>query len=263
MLMTSNKVGIVVPTLGTRISFLTDALSSLRQSGDCFVGIVAPDPDSIRQFVDPSLFDDIYLDPSKGLAAAINFGMSLLPLDISYVSWLGDDDLHTKGSLRECSEFLDQNPEVVLVYGMCEYINSLGSVLFMNRSGVFAKWLMHVGPQLIPQPGSLFRRAAFDQVGGLDSRYDWAFDLDLLFKLKQIGKFGYLRKQLGSFRWHPGSLSVGGRGNSVTEASKIRVKFLPFWLKPISPVWEAPLRKGILLAGNSVSRRSRRHDLLK
>jgi hypothetical protein len=114
---------------------------------------------------------------------------------------------------------------------------------------------MLCGPQLIPQPGSLFRRSSFEQVGGLDESLKWAFDLDLFLKLRKVGKFGFLKEPLAEFRWHEGSLSVGSRQGSVDEASKVRRQHLPQVIKQASVVWEPVLRKIILFAGTRVSSR--------
>ncbi len=114
---------------------------------------------------------------------------------------------------------------------------------------------MRVGPQLIPQPGSLFDRSVFDSIGGLDESWKWAFDLDLFLRLAQRGKLVFVNTTLAEFRWHDGSLSVGGRKGSVTEASAIRRQFLPRALRPVSVVWEPLLRRVILFAGARMNRR--------
>jgi hypothetical protein len=115
---------------------------------------------------------------------------------------------------------------------------------------------MRVGPQLIPQPGSLFTLKAFNEVGGLNTSYKWAFDLDLFLKFVRIGEFHYIPQVLSSFRWHDGSLSVGGRLGSVTEASKIRRTYLPRAIQFVSPMWELVIRRLILVAGVVLSRKS-------
>jgi hypothetical protein len=108
---------------------------------------------------------------------------------------------------------------------------------------------------LIPQPGALFRLDAYKDVGGLDDSLHWAFDYHLMIKLKGLGRFAYLPTVLAKFRWHPGSLSVKGRLNSVSEASRVRVERLPKWLAPVSEMWELPLRKATLYAGKILSKR--------
>jgi hypothetical protein len=96
----------------------------------------------------------------------------------------------------------------------------------------------------------------FNEVGGLNTSYKWAFDLDLFLKFARVGEFHYIPQVLSSFRWHDGSLSVGGRLGSVTEASKIRRTYLPRAIQFVSPMWELVIRRLILVAGVVLSRKS-------
>ncbi len=114
-----------------------------------------------------------------------------------------------------------------MVYGKCQYNDPMGIPLWINHSGRLASRIMGFGPQLVPQPGSLFKREIFNSVGGLDPRYQFAFDLDLFLRIRRIGIIDYIPELLAQFRWHSGSLSVSSRTESVTEASLIRVKALP------------------------------------
>ena len=251
------QIGIVVPTLGTRPDYLNQALRSIRSAGNCHIVVVAPEPETIRTNYSPELIDQIVQDPKSGLAEAINTGMRSLPSSVKYANWLGDDDLLAPQSLNITSHALENSPETVCVYGGCSYIGPDQEVVWINKSGNYAKWLMRAGPQLIPQPGLLFTVNVFNEVGGLNSAYKWAFDLDLLLKFSKHGKLLFLPKILSSFRWHDGSLSVGGRQGSVSEASKIRRSYLPRALRGISPMWEFLIRRLILVAGVVLSRRSR------
>jgi hypothetical protein len=251
----SPQIGIVVPTLGTRSDFLNQALSSIRAAGECHIVIVAPEPEKIRKHYSENLFDSVIEDPKGGLPQAINAGMRSMPTTIKYVNWLGDDDLLTPKCLTITSQILARSPEIVCVYGQCSYIGHDGRILWVNKSGEYAKWLMRFGPQLVPQPGSLFTLKAFNEVGGLNPNYRWAFDLDLLLKFSRIGRLRFIPETLSSFRWHDGSLSVGGRQGSVDEASQIRRASLPAALRWVSPLWEAPMRTTIMFAGSRMSRK--------
>jgi hypothetical protein len=250
------EVGIVVPTLGTRLNFLRDCLQSVRLAGDAYIVVVAPGQFCINKEVDQTLFDLVVTDPNHGLPAAIDLGFQSMPKHISLISWLGDDDLLTPGSLKVASEFLNFNPSSVLVYGSCEYINENGDLLWLNRSGQFASYLLRFGPQLLPQPGSLFRRSAYESIGGLNKSLKWAFDLDLMIRLQEIGKLSFLKVTLSKFRWHKDSLSVGLRRGSVKEASKVRRSALPRALRLPSLLWETLLQVLILKTGSLLNRRS-------
>jgi hypothetical protein len=250
----SRQVGVVVPTMGSRPQFILNCLRSIRESGNAFILIVAPDLELITRSIPPHLYDRLLLDPKLGLPSAINLGIADLPGENEFVTWLGDDDLLEKDSLSYALVPLLEDKACVLSFGGCKYINSNGEVIWSNHSGRYAVPLLRFGPQMIPQPGSLIRRTAFNAVGGLDNQYKWAFDLDLFIRLRQLGRLRFVNQKLASFRWHEGSLSVGGRAGSVREASHIRKNSLPLILRLCSPIWEFPLRKIIMIAGFRISR---------
>lgn len=250
----SYQVGVVVPTMGSRPEFILNCLRSIRESGDAFILIVAPDLEFISLSIPADLYDRLLLDPKLGLATAINLGIADLPRETEFVTWLGDDDLLEKGSLPLALSPLIEDETCVFTFGRCDYINSNGQIIGSNRSGRYAVPLLRFGPQLIPQPGSLIRRTAFVQLGGLDNLYKWAFDLDLIIRLRQLGELKFVNQKLANFRWHEGSLSVGGRAGSVRKASQIRRKSLPLILRFFSPIWEFPLRKLIMIAGYRMSK---------
>jgi GT2 family glycosyltransferase len=252
------KVGIVVPTIGQRPEYLPLALQSIREAGNAYVLLVGNKGFDATSFLDSGLIDKYLDEEDAGLAAKINFGFRALPQQIQYINWLGDDDLLTKGSLEVALDRITQQDQPVLVYGGCEYIDPKGNSLFTNKSGAWAVLLLRFGPQLIPQPGALYRRDAFEKVGGLSQEFGWAFDFELFLSLSKMGKAVFVPNVLAKFRWHPGSISVSRRAESVREASKVRVSHLPKILKPVSFIWEYPVRIATYLAGQRVSRKVNR-----
>ena len=253
--MDNELIGVVIPTLGDRPEYLQESILSIRQAGTAHISVVRPERASAIDQALGGKVDSIVDDPGRGLAHAINTGINCLPTNVKYSTWLGDDDRLVAGSLLKVSMYLDEKFDAALVFGQCQYIDASGQKLWLNKSGKWTELLMLCGPQLIPQPGSLFRRSSFEQVGGLDENLKWAFDLDLFLKLRKAGKFGFLNEPLAEFRWHEGSLSVGSRQGSVDEASKVRRRHLPQGMKQASVVWEPLLRKIILFAGTRVSKR--------
>lgn len=251
----SPRVGIVVPTLGERSDYLELCLRSIRAAGDAYILMVAPKSFDSGNLKSLGLVDSVLTDTGEGLPAAINLGISSLPGSVEFVNWLGDDDLLMPNSLESLTDLLDLKPEVVMVFGACEYIDSKGHVVWENRSGQWAVALLRIGPDLIPQPGALFRRSAFYDVGELNVNLGWAFDFDLFIRLSKIGKLKYLNEKLSKFRWHPDSLSVEHRKRSVAEASQVRVSHLPFWLRPFAFIWEYPVKQATLVAGKKLSKR--------
>jgi hypothetical protein len=248
----SPVAAVVVPTLGQRPEFLGLALQSIRDAGPAYILMVAPAAFDVSEFLLAGLLDEKVDELGRSLPAAINQGFAALPEDIRYIAWLGDDDLLRPGSLALTQAFLDTHPKSSVVYGRCDYVDEQGAVVWTNRSGAWAAPLLRVGPDLIPQPGSLFRRTAFEATGDLRTDLGWAFDLDIFLRLGRVGRLSYIRRTLAAFRWHAGSLSVGQRSESVREASQVRREYLPGWLRPISGIWERPVRWATTRAGDLV-----------
>jgi hypothetical protein len=243
---------VIVPTLGRRPEYLGQSLASIRGGGRSYILLVAPAAFDASTLIANGLVDEKIDEIGKTLPDAINQGFAALPAGIRYIAWLGDDDLLRAGSLDTTERFLETHQKSAVVYGGCDYIDESGAVLWTNRSGRWAAPLLRVGPDLIPQPGSLFRRSAFVSTGGLRTDLGWAFDLDIFLRLARFGRLSYVRRTLAAFRWHADSLSVGQRDNSVREASQVRREFLPAWIRPVSVVWEAPVRWATNRAGDYV-----------
>jgi len=243
------QVGIIVPTIGGRPEYLPLALQSIRDAGNAYVILVGNKGFDASKFLESGLIDEYLDEPEPSLPSSISFGINSLPKHIRFVSWLGDDDLLEPGSLNYVTQRILAPDEPVMVFGGCMYIDPDGKAIWNQKSGQWAVPLLRFGPQLIPQPGSIFRRSAFEQLGGLSRDYGWAFDFNLFIGLSKLGRVVFIRKTVASFRWHPGSLSVGRRRESVSEASAVRVSHLPGWLRPISPLWEWPVKQATYWAG--------------
>jgi GT2 family glycosyltransferase len=217
-------VGVVVPTLGDRPLYLSQALQSLFDSGAGAVVVVSPRKLDLPGHIgsDSRLIEA--RDPGRGLAAAINAGFQSIPESCEFVTWLGDDDVLTKESIGCSSATLSSRTDAVAVFGACDYIDEDSKVFWTNRFGRMAVPLMFFGPNKVPQPGSLVRRNALKKIGWLDESLGWAFDQDMFMRLVKVGKIVYVPEVLARFRWHAGSLSAGYSNSSLLEASNVRKK---------------------------------------
>lgn len=250
--MTGPRTGVVVPTLGERPEYLEQSLASIRASGEAFILIVAPARFDAAGLIARGLADAKIDETGRSLPEAIEQGFAALPEEIEFMSWLGDDDLLRGDSLRITSEYLATHPRTAAVYGRCDYIDENNDLVWHNRSGSWAAPLLRVGPDLIPQPGSLFRRESYGRTNGLRTDLGWAFDMDIFLQLASVGRLSYVPHTLAAFRWHTESLSVAQRGRSVAEASQVRRDHLPKAIRPISVLWEGPVRWATHRAGSVV-----------
>jgi hypothetical protein len=246
------KVGVVVPTLGTRSEYLATCLQSLKDSNVGHVCVVCPSHVDMTKFIENGLVHQKVNDPGKGLAAAINAGVKSLPQSISIINWLGDDDYVNPRSIEAALSILTAKEPTVMVYGSCTYVDQDNIVVWQNRSGSFAAKILRFGPCLIPQPGALIKRKAFVEAGGLNEVLGWAFDLDLFIKLSKLGALKFVGMNLASFRWHSDSLTVSLRKKSVREASQVRVSYLHPIAKFLSFIWEPVIRFATYHSSNLV-----------
>jgi glycosyltransferase involved in cell wall biosynthesis len=253
----ATEVLIVIPTLGQRVDYLRQTLESIRnQQVEADITVVTP----ARAVAARSLaheFNAKVIDDPGSLPAAINLGAECAEAHHRFINWIGDDDLLTPGSLETTRAALDAYSGAVLAYGACEYIDAQGQVLWVSRAGKWAQRILSWGPDLIPQPGMLVRRDAWSAVRGLDTSLRFAFDLDLLLKLRGHGRFVDVGQVVSQFRWHPESLTVSDRTSSLNESEEIKRRYLSPRARKLSWLWEKPVRGATRVAARSVTRRAR------
>lgn len=248
----------MVPTLGRRLEFLDLTLRSIRdQDVVADIVVVVPVEREEARALARSHGAAVVDDPGSQ-PAAINAGVAAAGAGCAYVNWIGDDDLLTPGSLRATVGALARDPDAVVAFGACQYIDDAGRPLWVSRAGRWAVRILGWGPDLIPQPGMLVRHADWDAVGGVDETLRFAFDLDLLLRLRPRGRFVDVGRVVSAFRWHPDSLTVSDRTASLDESERVKRRYLEPATRRLAWTWEGPVRLATRLAAREVTRRARR-----
>ena len=248
---------IVVPTLGRRPEHLRACLHSLStQEPAPDIVVVGPDTTFVRSAAEAH--GASWLADPGSQTRAINAGVESAPGSIRYVNWLGDDDLLEPGAIAVTRSALEANPVATVAYGACRYIDESGKQLWVSKAGPWASRILAWGPDLIPQPGMLVRLDAWRQIGGVDESYRFAFDLDLLLKLKRIGPLVDVGTVVSSFRWHADSLTVGDRDTNIAESERAKRNALSPSMRSLAWLWEKPVRSATRVAAWEVNRRAQR-----
>ncbi len=262
--MTSNErdaeapsdVLVITATLGKRPEYLAESLASITgQPIPVSVVIVGPPDNSALVAAAREIDAEILPDPGS-LPAAINLGIRERGSGHDFVTWLNDDDLLEPGLLPAVRDALIANPGATVAYGSCRYVNEAGKELWVNKTGRLAPWILKWGPDLIPQPGMLIRAKAWRQVGGLDTSFRLAFDLDLLLRLKRLGHLQYVGCVVSKFMWHSESLTVDNRDVNLEESERARRQALPERIRWLAPLWEKPAQGAVRIAAVGVNRRA-------
>lgn len=160
---------------------------------------------------------------NKGQSAALNLALGATSGE--FVAILDSDDLFLPGKLSAQVEYLNKHPDVGLVYGMGEGINGSGQWLYDIHSPD------HVEPNdpnavlldcyfLLPQ-NSLVRRSVFDQVGGFEEDFRAAQDHDMLVRIAEKTRFGFIPIKVFQYRRHGDSISNNGLRRRWTNGFEI------------------------------------------
>lgn len=250
---------IVIPTLGNRGDYLRKCIESIaNQSWPTDIVIVCPPTvTQVRALADEYNIP-VFDDPGT-LSGAINLGVERGLNGHEFVSWLGDDDTLTHNSIANVASTLLRNQKAVCAFGRCQYVDARDTPIAVSRAGILAPILLPWGPNLLPQPGMLVRTSAWQQVGGLDESLHYAMDLDLFLKLRQVGKIIALPTIVSTFRWHPDSLTVSGRSNSISESESVKHRYLPAPALRWAYLWEWPVREATTIAARVVEAKAQRN----
>jgi glycosyltransferase involved in cell wall biosynthesis len=256
--MSQGSVLVVLPTLGDRLDFLAETITSVdaqRDQVDLTLVVIAPTAAHEARELARSRGAVVVDDPKQGISTAINLGIDAAT-DERYYAWIGDDDLFRPGGLARLRSLIEERDDTVVSYGGCDYIDPEGRTIATSNAGRLARWIQPWGPNLIPHPGSLIKLDPMRSVGLFEPDLKYAMDLDLFLKLRRRGRFACTRESVSAFRWHPDSLTVANRAASNAESEAIKRRHLPRAVRPLSVLWNRPIQLASARAARELNRRA-------
>jgi glycosyltransferase involved in cell wall biosynthesis len=219
---------IIVATLGER-NTLKQTLKSIaiQNITDLEVKIVTPKvkTESLNQIVTEVNLKNYQVieDEGRGLSAAINQGFSTGG-DFEFFGWINDDDELTPNSLDRSINFLISNSNKSAVIGNLGYLSSKSNKIITNKVSRIKLFISKIGPNAIPQPGSLIRKSAFDNQQLLNEKYKYAMDLDMWLRILINGQIGIIKESQALMNWHSDSITISNRKKASIEAFQIRYR---------------------------------------
>jgi GT2 family glycosyltransferase len=251
------RILVVIPTLGDRLEYLEQALESIKIQNVPYDISVSYPLSNKKAAKIIEKYKAIHVDDPGSMSGALNAAIAAAKPWHEYVVWIGDDDLLYPDSLATSMAALDKNPKVSVAFGYCDYVNEEGVKIFSSKAGSLAPWIMTWGPDLVPMMGLMMRKSALDKVGPFNVDLKWAMDLDMLLRLKQVGKFINTKTTLSAFRWHSTSQTVTSRPKVLDETERIKRMYLPKYARPFAFLWEQPVRIATKLAVSRVNAKTR------
>jgi glycosyltransferase involved in cell wall biosynthesis len=180
-------------------------------------------PQIIKQHTDSITYWESKKD--NGQADAVKQGFEKSSGEI--MAWLNSDDLYLPGLLQFVGEFFARNPEVDVLYGnriiIDEHGDEVGRWVLPGHDTEMLLW-----NDYIPQETMFWRRSLYEEVGGIDDRFQFALDWDLLLRFHRAGaKMVHLPHFMACFRAHENQKSSAWIGSiGMEEITQLRKREL-------------------------------------
>ena len=139
-------------------------------------------------------------EKDKGQTDAINKGFAQAKGDI--LAWINSDDTYEPGAVSAAVRYLQEHPDVGMVYGDCNFIDASGDVIGKFNAAQTSYSLLRQGYSHIPQQTMFFRAELWRQVGPLDPSFYFAMDYDLWTRIAARAEIKYVPQTWANFRLH-------------------------------------------------------------
>lgn len=158
-------------------------------------------------------------EPDQGQTDAINKGFARASGQV--LAWLNSDDTYQPGAVCEAVAFLQEHPEIAMVYADANLIDGQGQVLgrFPARQTNLRGMLR--GSVHIPQQTTFFWAHLWQMVGPLDPTFYFAMDYDLWVRLAKIAPLVYTPRLWANFRLHSQGKSVARDDRCYPEMLRV------------------------------------------
>jgi glycosyltransferase involved in cell wall biosynthesis len=224
------EISIILPTYNGSI-YLAEAIEScLKQTYQDWELIIVDDcstdatPDIIARYVArDSRINSIRHQTNRKLPEALNSGHALARG--RYLMWTSDDNRLLSGALEEMHEFLQQHPDVGLVYTDCTIIDEHGRYI----ANCPARPPSELAYENALSPCFMYRRSVYEDVGKYDTEQFLAEDYEYWLRVYRRYPMGTLHKTLYEYRHHSGSLTNTQKSMAVwISAERALRKHLPY-----------------------------------
>jgi glycosyltransferase involved in cell wall biosynthesis len=143
-------------------------------------------------------------EEDAGQADAINKGFGRARGEL--MGYLNSDDMLLPGAVSTLVAALEDDPELVAAYGDAIWLDEEGRTIGYAESRSWDLVQMVIsGSGRVHQPSSLWRRGAWDEVGGLETSLHYTFDTLFFIRLATLGPARQLHEPLSGYRLHPDS----------------------------------------------------------
>ena len=164
-------------------------------------------------------------EPDAGQTDALVKGFT--HADGEILCWLNSDDLFEPHTLREVADFFQRSKGARAVYGDAIWVDVDDNPIHAKREHPFNRFIWLNDYNFIPQPSTFWRRDLYEQVGGLDRRFNLAMDADLWIRFADVTLIHHVPRVWSRMRFYPEQKNQRLRGESNREDQLIRNRYVP------------------------------------
>jgi glycosyltransferase involved in cell wall biosynthesis len=223
----SAQISIVTPSYGQG-GFIGRTIDSVLHQNSCNAeyrvvdgGSVDGTVEILRSFGSRLVWTS---EADSGQAEAINKGFNVCKGEI--LGWLNADDVYLPGALTRVREEFQADPDLMLLYGDAAHVDFEGSLISAYPSAEFRleRLAYHC---FICQPACFFRRQLWECAGGLNTKLQYALDLDLWIRFGLLQrehphwKFKYVRQVIAHSRMHRDNKTISKRRECYQEIIEV------------------------------------------
>ncbi len=148
----------------------------------------------------------------QGVAKTLNrLSEAKIVSDAEYIARADADDLSDTGRITLQVEYMDANPDCVLLGTGVRLIDSKSRVVaepHIETNHVELDINHKLCQKGLYHSSTMIRRVAFEAVAGYNPDYEGYEDYDLFLRLAEVGRIHCLPEYLASYRQHPGMTSL-------------------------------------------------------
>jgi glycosyltransferase involved in cell wall biosynthesis len=142
---------------------------------------------------------------NMGQARTLNKGWAMSSGTL--LGYLSSDDILYPGAIRKLVEILESDESIVCSFPDADLIDSQSRIIKKNICRPFNLGDLIIRQECYIGPGALFRRSAFDVVGGWKTKLKLAPDREFWMRLSAHGRFELCSDVLAGYRMHSDSIS--------------------------------------------------------
>ncbi len=164
---------------------------------------------------------------NRGLVETLNRGLEMASCKL--IARADADDIYHPERLQRQVDFMERNPETVLLGARTIKVDSADRLLFheyqpLSHSEIVEKLIRGFGGA-VPHPVAMFRKSAAVNAGGYRAEARHCEDLDLWLRLADAGRLANLPGHMVQYRVHHSSVSASHWLEQRSNARKIAEKW--------------------------------------